>query len=70
MGLLMLVESTNIVGANEIAERLGMSFPNIIHAWRVRNIGFPEPTIIVSAGMLWEWNKVEEWYNNRKSEAK
>jgi len=66
----MLVESTNIVGAKEIVERLERAHSSIVHAWRMRNIGFPEPVITLSAGMFWEWDKVEEWSKNRKVNTK
>lgn len=66
----MMVDIDNIVGANEIAERLQRAHSSIVHQWRLRNIGFPEPCAVISAGMLWEWDKVEAWFNGRMNKNK
>jgi transposase-like protein len=51
----------DLVGAHEIAQRLGLAFPNIVHAWRIRYKTFPEPIAVLRAGMIWDWKKVEAW---------
>ena len=57
----MLVESTNIVGANEIADRLGYKTSQQVHQWRLRYESFPKPVLTMKAGLFWEWDKVEQW---------
>ncbi len=66
----MMVDSDNIVGAKEIAHRLQRAHSTIVHQWRMRNIGFPEPVITLSAGLFWEWDKVEAWFNGRMNKTK
>lgn len=60
----------DLVGAHEIAKRLGLAFPNIVHAWRIRYKTFPEPIAVLRAGMIWDWKEVEVWakMTNRRPE--
>lgn len=51
----------DLVGAHEIAERLGLAFPNIVHAWKHRHKDFPKPIAILSMGNIWNWNEVKNW---------
>lgn len=55
------IDPKNIVGAHEIAERLGLSFPNVVHTWRKRHRDFPEPVAVLHAGLVWDWNEVRDW---------
>jgi|SanBayMetagenome_1026888.scaffolds.fasta_scaffold00004_99 hypothetical protein len=66
----MMIDTANIVGANEIADRLQRAHSTIVHQWRMRNIGFPEPCLVLSAGLFWEWDKVEAWFNGRMNKTK
>jgi hypothetical protein len=53
-------EWPDIVGLNEIADRLGVerSTPD---RWRYRGL-LPEPRLIVSGTPLWDWdNDIEPW---------
>jgi|Laugresbdmm110sn_1035088.scaffolds.fasta_scaffold159011_2 hypothetical protein len=51
----------NLVGAMDIAKRLGYAFPNIVHQWRKRYKGFPKPLATLSMGSIWDWKEVEDW---------
>lgn len=55
------VDPKNLVGAHEIAERMGLSFPNVVHTWRQRHNDFPEPIAELKAGLIWDWTEVEAW---------
>ena len=57
----MKIDTTDIVGANEIAERLSVANAVTIHVWRTRHSEFPKPFLTLKAGMLWSWNEVETW---------
>ena len=48
------------VGTREIAERLGVT-RKAVEAWRVRNLGFPEPRWTVGGRPAWDWDDVEDW---------
>lgn len=49
-----------LVGAAEIAERLGVG-TSVVHDWRRRHADFPEPTIRLRMGLIWAWAEVERW---------
>jgi predicted DNA-binding transcriptional regulator AlpA len=55
------IDPADVVGAHEIAERLNLSFPNVVHNWRSRHSDFPEPILVLKAGIFWDWNEIEEW---------
>lgn len=55
------VDPEDLVGAHEIAERLGLRFPNSVHTWRQRHADFPEPVAELRAGLIWDWNDVAAW---------
>lgn len=50
-----------LVGAAEIAERLGLKTRQSIHVWRQRYPDFPEPVLKLSMGNVWNWHDVERW---------
>lgn len=52
---------SDLVGAHEIAKRLGLAFPNIVHAWRRRHRGFPKPVAVLQAGLIWDWKEIRAW---------
>ena len=51
----------DLVGAAEIAERLGLSNPQVVHTWRRRHDAFPEPTVKLKRVLVWSWSEVERW---------
>jgi chromosome partitioning protein len=55
------INPNDIVGAHEIAERLNLSFPNVVHNWRKRYPDFPKPIRELSSGLLWDWIEIEAW---------
>ena len=50
-----------LVGAPEIAERLGLARPQVVHNWRYRHADFPVPLAELRQGNVWYWPDVEEW---------
>ena len=50
-----------LVGAAEIAERLGHTRPQIVHTWRTRYPTFPPPVATLKQAMVWAWPDVEAW---------
>lgn len=50
-----------LVGAAEIAQRLGMKQNHIVHEWRRRYADFPPPVATLKQGMVWNWPEVERW---------
>ena len=55
------IEANQLVGAAEIAERLGLAHTQAVHNWRVRHEDFPEPIRDLEAGLIWYWPDIEEW---------
>jgi hypothetical protein len=55
------LEPGDLVGAAEIADRLGLQHVTSVHAWRRRYDDFPEPTIELKMGLIWRWSEVEAW---------
>lgn len=55
------VEPEHLVGAAEIAARLGLRQPHTVHSWRRRYADFPEPIATLKTAMIWYWPDVEEW---------
>ena len=50
-----------MVGAAEIAERMGLSQPKRVHDWRMRYPDFPQPVATLKAGLVWAWPDIEKW---------
>lgn len=50
-----------LVGAAEIAQRLGKKTAGVVHDWRRRYADFPEPIAKLSMGVVWYWPEVERW---------
>lgn len=59
-------ELRNLVGASEIAERLGVAHAETIHLWRRRYPEFPEPICALKMGLIWDWQAVEKWAKKTK----
>jgi predicted DNA-binding transcriptional regulator AlpA len=56
-----LVEPKNLVGAAEIAERLGVARPQLVHDWARRYADFPAPIAQLRQAMIWDWREVDKW---------
>jgi hypothetical protein len=50
-----------LVGAAEIADRLGLQSTSVIHDWRQRHSDFPQPVLTLRMGLLWHWPAIERW---------
>jgi hypothetical protein len=55
------IDPSDLVGAPEIADRLGLARPQVVHNWRYRHADFPEPLVELRQGNVWYWPDVEEW---------
>lgn len=51
----------DLVGAAEIAERLGLAHVESVHTLRRRHAEFPEPVTKLKQAMVWDWNDVAAW---------
>ena len=57
----MPTKEGELVGAAEIAHRLGVK-PRTVHQWRYRAyLKFPEPSLRLNVGPLWQWGAVRQW---------
>lgn len=52
---------TELVGAAEIAERLGLSRATSVHQIRRRDPTFPQPVATLRQAMVWAWPDVAAW---------
>jgi predicted DNA-binding transcriptional regulator AlpA len=55
------VAPEDLVGAHEIAQRLGVARPQVVHEWRRRHADFPEPVAKLKTALIWDWRDVEAW---------
>lgn len=55
------LDADHLVGAAEIASRLGAKRHNVVHDWRRRYPDFPEPVANLRQAMVWYWPDVERW---------
>lgn len=50
-----------LVGAHEIADRLGPSHVQSVHTLRKRHLGFPKPVATLKTALIWDWRDVASW---------
>lgn len=55
------VSVDDLVGAAEIAERLGLAQPQTVHSWRRRYPDFPDPVAQLQTALIWAWPDVRDW---------
>ena len=55
------VDIDDLVGAHEIAQRLGVARPQVIHEWRRRHRDFPEPIAALKIALIWDWVEIAKW---------
>jgi predicted DNA-binding transcriptional regulator AlpA len=55
------VPSEHLVGAHEIAERLGLSHAQSVHTLRRRHNDFPEPIATLKTALIWDWRDIQRW---------
>lgn len=53
-------DAYDLVGASEIADRLGKG-SSVVHDWARRHPDFPRPIVKLSMGNIWWWPSVEDW---------
>jgi hypothetical protein len=55
------VRVSDLVGASEIARRLGAASPQTIHSWHRRYSDFPAPITQLERALVWSWPDVQRW---------
>jgi predicted DNA-binding transcriptional regulator AlpA len=55
------VDIEDLVDATEIAHRLGVKRPQVVHDWRRRHEDFPAPVAHLGNGNVWIWPEVASW---------
>lgn len=55
------LDSDGLVDTTEIARRLGVSDPSVVHNWVRRHPKFPEPVARFPRAVVWYWPDVEKW---------
>ena len=55
------IDVDDLVGAHEIAQRLGVARPQVVHEWRRRHADFPEPIAALKTALIWDWKEVQRW---------
>jgi predicted DNA-binding transcriptional regulator AlpA len=55
------VDVDDLVGAAEIAERLGLAHSQTVHTIRRRHADFPDPIATLKRAHVWSWRDVERW---------
>lgn len=56
------VHASDLVGAAELAELLGLSHAQSLHTLRKRHEAFPAPVTTLKGGaMIWLWSEVRAW---------
>ena len=56
------VDVDDLVTAADIAGRLGLSEPQVVHTWRDRHDDYPEPLVVRGTRVvLWSWVDVARW---------
>jgi hypothetical protein len=52
----------NLLGASDIADRLGFDHGTSVNNLRRRHASFPEPVAIINGThQVWDWSEVEAW---------
>lgn len=52
---------SELVGAAEIAQRLGYRGRSVVSDWRRRHADFPAPVAVLEMGNVWSWADIEAW---------
>ena len=56
-----LIDLAQLVGAAEIAQRLQIKQPHLVHDWRRRYSDFPTPGLELTGILRWDWHEVQVW---------
>lgn len=60
------IDADQLVGAGEIAERLGLAWSESVGKWVQRYPDFPKPLATLKMGKVWYWPDVEKWARDRE----
>jgi hypothetical protein len=55
------IDVNDLVGAEEIAQRLGLAHVQSVHTLRHRHPDFPTPVKKLQRTMIWLWPDIERW---------
>ena len=55
------VDVDDLVDAAEIARRLGVKRPQVVHDWRRRHDDFPQPVTHLGNSYVWLWPEINHW---------
>lgn len=55
------VDLDDLVDAVEIARRLSVKRPQVVHDWRRRHDDFPLPVLHIANVHIWLWPDVQAW---------
>jgi hypothetical protein len=55
------VDVEQLVGTHEIAARLNLADPRVVHSWRRRYPDFPQPVASLKTALVWSWRDIEAW---------
>jgi hypothetical protein len=55
------IDVDDLVGAEQIAARLGLARASLVHDWIRRGVGLPEPVTVLGSIRVWAWPDVEKW---------
>lgn len=55
------VDVDRLVGASDIADRVGVKRLQVVHHWRRRHADFPKPVTVVSRALIWYCPNIERW---------
>ena len=56
-----MVALRDLVDTQTIADRLGVSAPQVVSGWRRRHADFPTPIAQIGGAMIWAWPDIETW---------
>ena len=52
----------DLVDAEEIAHRLGLARPRVVHDWRLLGaLAFPDPIQRRNRAFVWSWHDIDRW---------
>jgi predicted DNA-binding transcriptional regulator AlpA len=55
------VDVDDLVGTVDIAKRLGVKRPQVVHDWIRRHEDFPEAVATLSNVRVWDWADIQRW---------
>ena len=55
------MDVNDLVGVEQVADRLKLKQASLVHDWIRRGIGFPDPVVRLGSIRIWAWPDVEKW---------